>query len=131
MGSIVPTCGAKPVHLLIRQGPWWPANVPFRARLPLVGHKRALGNDFAMVPRSRSGRSKPVGGLAQVSGRETAKAGERPERKEGAIAVIAQIKDAWEADRVVPWLIPGAVAILALDQIGDAPGDRGIVRLAG
>src|SRR6516225_5978235 len=60
---------------------------------------------------------------ARVFRRQAAIAGEGPEREEGAVSVITQIKDSWKADSRKPGLLPISLLILVGDQIGDAAGD--------
>src|SRR5437588_10825946 len=68
---------------------------------------------------------------ARIGHRQPPVAGQRPEREEGAITVVAQIEHAREADRGVPRLVPIAIAVLAGDQIGDAARHRRVGNLAG
>src|SRR6266446_3622275 len=56
---------------------------------------------------------------------------ERPERKEGAVAVVAQIKDAREADGGVPGLVPISVLVLGIHQEIDAADNRRMFDLSG
>ena len=74
--------------------------------------------------------SHPERYAATVRALEVSISGERPERKEFGIAMIAQIEDARKAGRRVERLLPQAVLALRGRKVGDAAGDRRIVGLA-
>src|SRR6516162_2069203 len=88
--------------------------------------KRTRPGSLVSHPASNAERNLP-----RVAPRQTAKPGESPQRKERAVAVIPQVKDARETDRSVPGLVPVAVFVLAVDQICDPASDRRMADFSG
>src|SRR5436309_15339069 len=87
-----------------------------------TGIKRE-GSTREVRPGSRPIRRRRLqseGDPPRIGQRQPAIAREGKEREKRAIAVVAQIEDAREAHSRVPWFVPIAVAILALDQVSDA-----------
>src|SRR3984893_8613029 len=113
---------------------FWPM-VPDRAPLPLkistrkraswLRHKRRGGT--ACPGRISDAESDP----STASCRQPPITSKSPKREKGAVAVVAQIKDAREADGGVPGLVPISVLFLGIHQVVDAADSRRMFELSG
>src|SRR5262249_18727350 len=106
------------------------ASTPPPATATTPGWATIRASRLMPVATSRGLNSHAPADLTRIAALQVAIAGERPEREELRIAMVAQVEDTPQTAAGIMPLPPEAVGFLIFLQPGDAAGDRGMIDLA-